>query len=1107
MNITHSLRGDSLRKLLVLMLYGCILCISFSAMAGSQGDIKVTLSFRDAPLNQVFKGIERQTGLVFMYNTNQVQDSYRVSINVKETALSSVFKNLLSPRGITWEFRMKTVVLKPEKTEASANLLPPDSAAGRIVTGEVRDINGTPLPGAFIYIKATRKGTISNEKGAFTLNNVPHGAVLLITYTGYVPQQISASGNSPLHIQMDIANNKLDEAVVMAYGVTSRRLNTGSISKVTAEEIGRQPISNPLATLEGRVPGMLVTQSSGAPGASVKVQIRGQNSLINGTEPLYIIDGIPFAPNNNNLNNVSSLLTNGNGAGLSPFSMINPADIESIEVLKDADATAIYGSRGANGVVLITTKRGKPGLTSFQAIVNGGLSKVTRSLDMLNTQQYIAIRKEAFKNDGITPSAIPGSIGYAPDLMIWDTTRYTDIQKLLLGGTAKVYNATLSLSGGNASTQFLVSGTLHRETSVFPADGADSRPSLNFNLSHTSLNRKLTISLAAISSFDNNTLPAASGFSILSPPNIPSLYDSTGQLNWQEKGIPFHNPLGDLEKKYTVNSNNYLTRLNLNYKLLPNLTVAVNAGFNIINTKETQTSPILSQDPVDNPTGTSTFSNGNIKSWIIEPQINYTTSLLKGKLDALVGSTLQDNKRDFLFIMATGYTSDNLLGSLAAAPNISYKTSNDVKYRYQAVFGRLNYIYSDKYIINLTGRRDGSSRFGPGKRFSNFGSAGVAWIFSNEKFISPLSSVLSYGKLRGSYGVTGNDQIGDYQYLPSWSSMGVPPYQGTPALRPDILFNPNFSWERNKKLEISIDLGLWKDKILLSANIYKNRSDNQLVNAPLPGQTGFYSILENLPAVIINKGTELDLTVKMINKRDLKWSVNGNITIPSNRLESFPGLSISGYANQYEVGKSINIIRAYKQLGVDPKTGLFTFEDLNNDGSINIKDLQTVAQINPSYYGGIGTEIRYKNFQLNILVSFRKQVGKNYRADLFSNYYPGMMYNQPTAVLDRWQNTGDIAPFEKFTSITYSDAYAKALLYRLSSGTYSDASFVRIKNISITYSLPQYYLKKVSVKDCKLFLQAANLFTITNYIGDPETQSIFNIPTMRTITGGIQVAL
>ncbi len=1084
-----------------------MLYTSTPVIASPQGEMKVTLAFKDAPLSTVFKNIEKQTGLVFMYNTNQVRDSYRVSIYVKQTSLNEVLKNLLSPQGITWEFRTKTVVLKPEKTDVPMSALPPDSAVGNVVSGEVKDQNGMPLPGAFIYIKATRKGTISNEKGVFTLNNVPNGAILLITYTGYVPQQINANGNRPLRIMMDVASNKLDEAVVMAYGVTSRRMNTGSISKVTAEEISRQPVSNPLAALDGRVPGMLVTQSSGAPGASVKVQIRGQNSLVNGTEPLYIIDGIPFAPNNDNINNVNSLLTSSSGAGLSPFSMINPADIESIEVLKDADATSIYGSRGANGVVLITTKKGKSGKATLQAVINTGFSRISRGVDMLNTKEYVAMRKEAFKNDGITPNNDPGTAGYAPDLMVWDTTRYTDIKKILLGGTAKILNATLSLSGGNQYTQFLVSGSFHRETTVLPADGSDSKPSLNFNLNHTSNNQKFNLSLSSIANFDNNNLPVANGFYLFTPPNMPNLYNAAGQLNWQENGAYFQNPLADLLKKYNAITNNYLTSLTLSYKILPGLTARVNTGFNILNTRETQIVPISSLNPSLNQTGTSAFGSGNIKSWIIEPQLEYTISVLKGKLNILAGGTWQDNRRDRLYLMGNGYTSDNLINSIAAAPNIVSKVSDDVKYRYEAAFTRLNYSYANKYILNLSCRRDGSSRFGPNKRFSNFGSAGIAWIFSNERLISQNLPFLSFGKLRGSYGITGNDQVGDYKYLPTWTTSTLNPYQGGIALKPDNLFNPDFYWEGNKKLEVALDLGFLKDRFLVSASFYKSYSNNQLVNYPLPSQTGFTSIVQNLPALITNQGIELDLNGKIINNRDFKWIILGNITIPSNTLVRFPNLSSSSYANQYEIGRSINILKLYKSYGVDPKTGLYTFHDINSDGMIDTKDLQYIGKTNPDYFGSVGTELSYKGLQISTIFTFRKQLGRNFFGDISSSYLPGMMYNQPSVIMNRWQHEGDNAQYQKFSATTSSDAYRQASLISSSSGAYSDASFIRMKNISISYSLPDNYLKRWQIKSCKLFLQGQNLVTITDYIGDPETQSLYAVPPLKTIALGLQLTL
>ncbi|RBL91108.1 SusC/RagA family TonB-linked outer membrane protein [Chitinophaga flava] len=1102
MNITHLMRENWLRKLITLVFFAGMLHTSPPAKASSQGEMKVTLSFKDAPISKVFKGIEKQTGLVFLYNTNQVQD-YRVSIYVKKALLNDVLKDILSIKGITWEFRTKTIVLKPEKPAASVGAAPADSA-GNAVSGVVRDQNGVPLPGAFIIVKSTQKGAVTNEKGKFTIANVPRGALLQISYTGFTPKIVNATAD-PIQVRLEVADNRLDETVVMAYGTTSRRLNTGNIGKVTAEEISRQPVSNPLAALEGKVPGVLVTQSSGAPGASVKVQVRGQNSLINGSEPLYIIDGIPFAPNNDNINNLNSMLVQKDG-GLSPFSMINPADIESIEVLKDADATAIYGSRGANGVVLITTKKARVGKTTLNANINTGISTVARMLNMMNTPQYLAMRREAYKNDGLTPSASPSSPAFAPDLMIWDTTRYTDVQKLIYGGTAKVLNAGLTLSGGDEQTQFSIGGNFHRETTVLPTDAADNNSSIKLYLHHTNPNRKLNLAFTSLATFDNNKLIPASAINIQLPPNIPELYDSTGHLNWMKGGVTFQNPMAPFLQKYNAITNNFLNNMTVDYKIAEGLIFRTSAGFNIMNIKEQQIKPIASFDPSTNPTGSSVYSNSNFKSWIIEPQIEYTHSLLKGKLDVLLGSTWQTNQRDNVYFSLNGYTTDNLINSIGAAPNVSGKSSDESRYRYEALFMRINYAYANKYILNLTGRRDGSSRFGPDKRFSNFGAAGLAWIFTNEAFFSHYINFLSYGKIRGSYGITGNDQIIDYGYLSTWSSTLA--YQGGVSVYPDNPFNPGFSWEKNKKMEVSMDLGLWHDRILLSTAFFKNNSSNQLVSYRLPSQTGFSSITKNLPALIVNKGWEFELTLKVINTKQLRWNIQSNLTVPSNTLVSFPSLETSPYASTYQIGKSINMINQLKYTGVDPKTGLYTFEDLNKDNIIDYKDYQYIGRTNPDYYGSIGSELVYRRFQLNIMFSFRKQLGRNTQASIYSyNYYPGLMYNQPTAVFDRWRESGENATYEKFTATIGSDAYKQGSLFATSSGMYSDASFIRLKNVSLSYTFPDNYLKAVKLKGGKVFIQGQNLFTITKFLGDPETQNLFGIPPLKTIAGGLQITL
>ncbi|SKA46992.1 TonB-linked outer membrane protein, SusC/RagA family [Chitinophaga eiseniae] len=1097
MNFTHYVR-----QLITLVLITGMLYISPPVSASGQGEMKVTLSFKDVPVSKVFKGIEKQTGLVFLYNTSQVPDNYRVSIYVKQAQLNNVLKDILSSKGITWEFRTKTIVLRPEKSTAPAGIVPADS--GSVISGVIKDQNGIPLPGAFIIVKSTQKGAVSNEKGKFTLNNVPRGALLQISYTGYTPKLMNATAE-PMQVKLEVADNRLDEAVVMAYGTTSRRLNTGNIGKVTAEEISMQPVSNPLAALEGRIPGVLITQSSGGPGASVKVQVRGQSSLFNGSEPLYIIDGIPFAPNNANINSLGSILSQGDG-GLSPFSMIPPSDIESIEILKDADATAIYGSRGANGVVLITTKRPEAGKTTLRANVNTGFSNTTRMPEMMNTQQYLAMRKEAFQNDGLTPSASPFSTGYAPDLTIWDTTRYTNIQKLIYGGTARQLNAALSLTGGSEQTQFSIGGNFHRETTVLPADAADNKYSVKIGLNHMSNNRKLRISLSSLANFDNNKLIPGNGPNTLVPPNIPKLYDSTGRLNWIKDGVTFQNPLADFQAKYQANTNNFLTNLVVDYKILEGLSFRTSVGFNTMNVKEQQLMPITSFDPTTNPTGASSYSNTNFKSWIIEPQLEYNRPLLRGKINALLGITWQSNQRDNAYFYLNGYTSDNLLGAIGAGPEVISKSSDDSKYRYEALFMRVNYTYANKYILNLTARRDGSSRFGPNKRFSNFGAIGLAWVFTNETFFSHNTGILSFGKLRGSYGITGNDQIGDYKYLSTWAP-GYP-YQGKISVSPDNPFNPEFNWEKNKKLEGAVDLGLLHDKILVTATYFRNSSSSQLVSYKLPSQVGFSSMTRNLPALIINKGWEFELSIKAINSQTFKWNIQSVLTIPSNILASYPGLERSTYSNTYEIGKSINLVRQIKSAGVDPKTGLFTFDDLNKDNIINSKDNQYIGKTNPDYFGSLGSEFTFKGFRLNILFSFRKQFGKNVQYSIYAlNNMPGMMFNQPNVVFDRWQHPGDITTYEKFTATTGSAAYKQGTIFTRSSGVFGDASFIRLKNVSLSYSISENSLKKIGLKGMRCFAQGQNLMTITDYLGDPETQNFYGIPPLRTIVAGLDITL
>ncbi len=1090
--------GFSISTLLtmkLLILLTVVACFQVSARGFGQ---TISISLKDAPLETAFKEIKKQSGYSFIYTRIQLKQAQPVTINIKNGDIKNVLEICFRNQPLSYLIEDRYIVVQTKQAVIEKSL--PD-VSSIDVSGRIINESGEALQSVTVSAKLSGKTTMTNERGEFTLAKIENNDILIATSVGYFKEEIHVDDRSYLVIRMRIAVGSLDETVVMAYGQTSRRLNTGSIVKISAEEIAKEPIANPLAALQGRSPGVTVVQSNGIPGSGFRVLIRGRNSLQQGTEPLYVIDGVPFAPNNSNINGLSSVATSNIGIGLSPFNTINPADIESIEILKDADATAIYGSRGANGVILVTTKKGKSGKAKINFSVYSGISKITRYPRLLNTQEYLTMRREAFQNDGVTPT-----MNTAPDLLLWDNTRYSDFAKLLIGGSAQTTDLQSSVTGGNSNTQFLLGAGLHRETTVLPGDLSDNRASFKTNINHQSDNKRFSLNFLASYSFDKNNLISTSSLVqyVNLPPNLPGLYNSDGSLKWQEGGISYENPLAFLMRKYTMKADNLLSNLQLNYKLGSSIVLRSSFGYNSFITDETSLFPKRSQNPANNPTGTSQFANGTRKSWIVEPQVEYIRYFKKHKLTALTGATIQEMTSKGTAIQASGYTDDALIQSIHGATSVV--TSNDYsKYRYLAFFGRLNYNYSDKYIVNLSGRRDGSSRFGPGKRFSSFGAAGIAWIFTNEPFMRNKFPWFSYGKIRASYGITGNDQIGDYRYLDSWTNTTYP-YQSTTGLFPYGLFNPDFEWESTKKLEVTTDLGFLKDRILLTATFFRNRSSNQLINYILPTQTGNQSILRNFPAVIENRGFEFLLSTRNISGKRLEWSTSINMTLPKNRLVSFPNIGQTSYRLIYVQGQPLNLIYSYKYNGVDPTTGLYVFEDIDKDGSITYpNDIKVNGSLDPKFYGGLTNSIKYKQWQFDLLFEFKKQLGQNYLST-FRTMTPGKMFNQPSRVLDRWPTNTSNPVIGKFTTQSFGPAYSAIENLLLSDGIYSDASFVRLKNISLSYSLPLAILSRIKIQSCRIYLTGQNIMTLTNFKGpDPETQYLFSLPPLKTYAAGIQL--
>jgi TonB-linked SusC/RagA family outer membrane protein len=993
------------------------------------------------------------------------------------------------------------------------------------ISGRIINENNEPVPAASISIHSTGKKTLADNNGQFTIDysllstkdsRLLATDSLTITAVGYESKIISLEilFSTDARLKTIILSRKitaLDDVLVIAYGTTTRRLSTGNVSKVSAAELQLQPVSNPLAALSGRVPGLVITQTSGVSGSTINVQLRGRTSLdqsLSRNDPLFIIDGVPFESGNLPVNQLVSAANNprptNNSApsGLSPFNTINPADIESIEVLKDADATAIYGSRGAAGVILITTRKAKAGKASLNINISTGFSSITRSMNFLNTKEYLAMRREAFANDGVTLTTTN-----APDVLLWDTTKYYDFKEQLIGGQAQTTDMNTGISGGSATTQFSIGGGYHRETAVFPGPFADTRASFRAAITHIPLNKKWELRFNAIYASEKNRLFRSDLTKYLGLPPHLQLYDSNDKLNWKQDGINFSslgflNPMAELERRYTSLNQNLSANLTLSHKLTSSLSLRTSAGYNSFTTDETSTIPRSAIAPENSSLASSNFANASRNNWIIEPQVEYNKAASSGNWNILIGSTFQQRNSKSTSITGSGYTNDLLLGSLNAAATVS--GSNTVGlYRYTALFGRISYNWQQKYLVNISARRDGSSRFGPGRRFSNFGAAGAGWIITAEPWMQQ-QTVFSFLKLRSSFGITGNDQIGDYRYLDLWTATANP-YQGIPGLLPLALYNPAFVWEKNKKWEAAVELAVWKDKITFSTAYFRHRSSNQLVSYRLPNQTGFSTVVKNLPALVQNSGWELVLQSTNISGKDFTWKSSLNITIPKNRLLDFPGLEGSSYNSIYVVGHSLSVISKFNYTGIDPATGVYTYEDVNADGKLSSpEDSKLFGDLDPKFYGGFSNTINWHRFSFDCFLEFRKQTGSNYLLAL-SQQPAGFFYNQPVLVLDRWQKPGDRAAVQRFAAVASSPAYQAASRLSASNAVFSDASYIRIKTIAVSMDLPVTTVQRLKIQSARFYIQAQNFFTITSYKGaDPETKDFFQLPPLKTIVAGLQ---
>jgi len=1069
---------------------------------------RLTMQKTQASLKEVFTEIKRQTGYNVVWDSELLKNSKPVEAKFDNEEVCKVLDQILVKQNLDYTIADKTIVIKEnKKTSFLENFF--DRFNNIDVSGKILDENGKPLPGASVKVKKTGKGVSTDKDGRFFLRGVEEGALLVVSFIGYLPKEVSASANMG-SVVLEQSLSKLDEIQVIAYGTTTRRWSTGNVSSIKAKEISQQPVNNPLLALSGRIPGVAITQYSGLPGGGVGIQVQGTNSLSGGNDPFFVIDGVPYPAQN--ASNRGTILGLGN-----PLNYINPGDIESIDVLKDADATAIYGSRAANGAILITTKKGQAGSTKVDLNLQSGIGKVARKIDLLDTKQYLEMRKEAIKNAGLSIPANPAPAYY--DLTLYDPNRYTDWQDELIGSTARYTDVQSSISGGSSNTQFLFGANYHKETDVFPGEFADKKGAVHFNLLNSSRDRKFQFSFSGNYLIDNNKLPGTdlTMTALQISPNAPALYDQYGNLNWERyNGVAtWRNPIASTLVKYNNKTSNLISNAEVSYELITNLKLKSSFGYNKLQTDETTITPQASYSPnITSNNRSAGYNTSATSSWIIEPQLTYQLNNSIGKFDLLIGSTFQRTNNNSKSLISNGYADDARLESIMAATSVTATSDIQSVYNYSGVFARINYNYSDRYIINLTTRRDGSSRFGSENLFHNFYAAAGAWVFSNESWFKKAQSIISYGKLKISYGTSGSDQIGDYRFMSLYDNYNSDiAYGGGTGIKPSGLSNPYLQWEETRKINAGVDLGFFNDKIILNVNYYRNRSSNQLVSQALPITTGFNGLSQNFDAIVQNKGIEFSVNSTNLKTRDFQWTTSLNISSNSNQLIKYDGLEASSMSNSLVIGEPINIIKAFKFAGVNDQTGLYQFVKLDgtkNSSPLDPDDKYVLINTTPKYFGGLSNTIDYKGFTLDFLFQFVKQIGTY--SGKFGYIMPGLyststaFYNQPITILNRWKQPNDISSVQKVTT-NFGEASDAFRSVGQSDASFVDASYMRLKNLSLSWTLPKTWIKPALLQRARLYFQGQNLLTFTKFKGlDPESQSL-SLPPLRVLTFGIQLTL
>ncbi|MEX1120626.1 MAG: TonB-dependent receptor [Balneolales bacterium] len=983
------------------------------------------------------------------------------------------------------------------------------------ISGQITDAsNGETLAGASVFIPQLNRGAATNTDGEYNIQNVPSGTFeLRVTYVGYETATISVAVTTTNLVQdfqliSDFAD--LDELVVVGFGTQIKQDLTGNIARVSGETIEGITVPSFESALQGRAAGVHIESGSGKLGQGIKMNIRGSASVTAGNEPLYVIDGMP----------VTSQSQSGTNSLTNPLADLNFNDVETIDILKDASAAAIYGSRASNGVVLITTKRGEEGRTNFSYNTKVGYSTPTRTMDWLNSEQYTELILESADNVGLRDYVE----GIFDDYSLGTNWREHEVDADWAGAAFKdamTLSHEFSASGGNESTQFYASGSYDDQEGIVIGNDFQ-RLSTRLNLDHTATDR---ISLGLNFNLARSELTRVTddnGFAtplqlVAQLPISPIIDPNTGELN--ENTEYYNGLLHEEHSDFTQTTFRNFGNAYANINLTDNLSFRSEVGADLMNLNEDE------RYGLGTARSMSGFNNGlGASRWV--QVVNYTTNNFATynqtfqdvhDLEVIGGASFQYSTSKTAYVEGENFPVDDLR-TIASAAEISGGNTTGSDYAFLSYFSRANYKFQNKYLLSLSGRVDGSSRFGADERYGFFPAASAGWILSEEEFLNN-TDFLSFLKLRASYGLTGNAEIDNFG---SRGLFGVTSYAGSPAINPSQVANPGLKWERTAQFDVGLDFGFFSDRINGELDFYMKNTSDLLLNVNVPGTSGFTTYLDNV-GEMKNKGVEL-----AINSRNytgnFMWSTNFNISANRNEVTSLDGQVVTGnFENRAVEGEAIGIFFLREYAGVDPDNGdaLYYLNEMDDNGNIISGDETTnvhndasrvvAGSPHPEFIGGLSNNFTYKGFDLDVMFQFVYGNDVYRPAGAFQSANGRYLDNQTVDQLDRWQEPGDETDIPQARLFGSNGAHA-------STRYLTDGSYLRLKHINFGYTIPSGLTNAISLQRARVFVSGVNLLTFTDYEGhDPEVSTdyvtgnldlgneYYTAPQARTLTLGINV--